>query len=223
MFKKISIIYITYLVIILVSTVSCGLRCGGGNFPDNFRTIDLEVNPFEYDYFDPYGYCMEQSTYNGDTISFNNIGIKITGVSETFLSSRVETYPFSFLTPIYACEPALPQTLEVITGFQIICNQKFDIEHDKGSDISNLFGAVVPMKRSTKTNNSYQNCSDLTEIETIDYFLANKEKWESLNLDLVLLSPPTESGIYSFTIKLTQTSDYIEYIEVSSSEILIRP
>ena len=191
----------------------------GGPYPDKYKLIDLNVNPFRYHFADTFGYCFEKLDYLEDTISYNNFGLNLNALTERYFSmtSGHETYfPFS---NAFACDPAPPQSSEMIISLQIFCDKDFDENHPTGTDISDLFDVVVPLSH---TPTAYKQCDNMKDLQSLDSYIT-ENPFSFRYIDLALNSPPLESDSYTFTIKYNQDGIDLDYIEIESPIVLLKP
>ncbi len=219
MLKKILIIYTVCLMALLAGLLSCGpFNCGP--FPDSYKLKDMWAEPFYYEFTDVYGYCFEQFDYPADTISYNNWGLLLLAEIETYFSIRQDNQGLvNLLAPAWACSPPRPRPVEEVESLKIFCDKDFDAAHPAGSDLAELFAAIVPLKTYPQ---QYANCYDMREMQNLDdYFVENPMLFT--DLQLALQAPPARSGSYTFTIEYRQQGVDVNYASMQVANVLLKP
>ena len=219
MLKKILIIYTVGLMALLAGLLSCGpFNCGP--FPDSYKLKDMRAEPFYYEFTDVYGYCFEQLDYPADTISYNNWGLLLLAEIETYFSARQDNRGLAnLLGPAWACSPPRPRPVEEVESLKIFCDKDFDAAHPAGSDLAELFAAIVPLKTYPQ---QYANCYDMREMQNLDdYFVENPMLFT--DLQLALQAPPARSDSYTFTIEYRQQGVDVNYASMQVANVLLKP
>lgn len=217
--NKVFKIYFTGILIALIGLISCDPFDCGGPYPDKFKSVDMGAQSFRYHFADTFGFCFEKLEYSSDTIDFYNWGINMTSEIEYYYSMIVKpnlNFPIGYA---YACDPAPAQPSETIVSFKICCNKDFDQNHPAGTDLSDIFDAVIPL---TFLPSAYKNCGNKKELQNLDMFF-KENPFLFKYLDIVLNSPPAKSDSYTFIIEYIQDGVDVDRLDLELQTVFLKP
>lgn len=139
-------------------------------------------------------------------------GIRLVMDRDEIVSSRFKNIFPIFSTPLYAsdCIPNGYVAQDSISSIKIFTIADFDDEHAAGSDVSEYFSISSTSTFSVLSEYVNMHGSDHLYIDQLDG-----------KLDMLLMTPPTDSGAHQFTVEITlsdervieQTTNAIDLLE----------
>ncbi len=191
-------------VIFLLTTAT---MCDCGDFPNSSEVVDINVSLCDMEYNDNENYfsCFEII----DSVAFDRFAISIEPEINYYFGSRLRQ---SVLTrPAYACSPAPPVMKDTIDSLYIYTNKNYDASHPAGSDLKDVFDAVIFYLHSSQGN----------QRMTLTEFITNRPVFPN-GLHFVLTSPPDSSQYFSFTFKLYTAGRENRIFEITTDSVIIK-
>ena len=199
------------LLILLFTFAACDTTGDCGPFADKFKTTNFvsEIRKVE----------LGDSPISGptlllvedDTLSYDEFGILMTPIIETYFSSAERSRPLVLIPPAYACSPSPPSSDEVIRDMQIYSSEAFDGEHSVGENLADLFDIVV----LDRTAGVYRQRFDLKD------FLSRAPNAVD-EIILVLDSRPQTTTEFEFEVKYFQEGEGLTYYEYKTEAVVLR-
>ena len=194
------------LCLLFIVSTSCSLSNDGCEpFDDKFKTVDFYTDLNTITFSEGPEFYINYSSLESETVRYEEFGISMFPVMETYSSFSASKFSFSIIPTAYACSLLPPDSEETITGIQIFSNQTISSSYGTDKNLAPLFDVVVLYHSS-----GYERM-DLGD------FLAS-EPYVPSELFLILKSEPESDKPVRFTISYTQDG-----LEMSEYEITTQP
>lgn len=211
MIKKISVIFILYVVFLFVGVFSCDISEPCGPFPDKFKVVGLEYNVLKVEYSQGTGFEIKEFKINIDTLNHTNFALFVRSMKETYFSMLNRAKSFSLIQPIYACTPIDPTTDEKIENIEIFCDKDWNDDFPAGTNLAPIIDVVI----YDQVNNIYN------QLYTLEAFLAkNPDAVDQMTF--MINTPPSETDKYTFIVKYYQQGIDEDYFEFETLQVNIR-
>ena len=209
MFKKTIVAYILLVSFSMIAVVSCNLTDDDcGPFDDKFKTIDFQAELKSITISGNPDLNVQYSTLESNTIGFDDFGLAMFPVGESYSLNSERFDSFSFIPSAFACSPSIMVSEEVITDIEIFSNRNFNSEYTSGENLAELFEIVFLYR-----NKGYQR-------STLSEFLSSEPNVPD-ELFLVLKSAPETTEPIQFTIKYSQDGIDMDSYEFTTEAVVI--
>ena len=196
-----------FVAISLIGSFSCR-KCGP--FPDKYRVIDAEIEMVSISFDTLNANRLVVTELGSDSIYYNDFGLVLEPVIETYFSFYQKINSFGFINQAYACSPGTPSPVNQLLNIEIYTNKSYDTTHPKGSNLAEYFDVYVADEKGS---------SEGQKLDLKEYL--KTKPFVSYRLVLDLKTPPDHVEDFVFTLVYSQSGSSIKSLTLHTDTVTI--